>query len=90
MAFRPIWKGCYAPKYGTIKQTRLIMGRAFLFVLFLQSGMKQERVTIGELPIKQPLNLFIFILSKYKVTLDIKANLAYTKYWKGRKTKPPY
>ena len=35
LVFRPIWKGCYAPKYGTIKQTRLIMGWVFLFALHL-------------------------------------------------------
>ena len=56
------------------------MGRAFLFALFLQAGMKQERVTIGELPIKQPPNLVNFIPSKYKVMLDIKKNPVYTKY----------
>ena len=60
--------------------TRPIWGRAFLFALSLQADMKQERVTIGELPIKQPPNLFIFTLSECKVPLDIKAILAYTKY----------
>lgn len=56
------------------------MGRAFLYALFLQADMKQERVTIGELPIKQPPNLFDFTPIKYKVKLDIKKNLVYTKY----------
>ena len=35
LAFRPIWKGCYAPKYGTIKQTRLIMGRALYYIVYI-------------------------------------------------------
>ena len=55
-------------------------GAGFSFCSFPSNGYEQERVTIGELPIKQPPNLFIFTLSECKVTLDIKTILAYTKY----------
>ena len=46
LVFRPIWKGCYAPKYGTIKQTRLIMGRALYYIVYINRSDSINKVIL--------------------------------------------